>query len=249
MKKIFCFFLLSCFYISSFSQDTINRKDNLGNKQGYWRKLDSTGKKVYDGHFLNNIPIGEFHYYYPNGKLKARSLMTGNGTRSQFTSFFKNGFKMAEGVFVNEKREGLWKFYSEYDGALVSEENYKIGIKEGDEITYYPSGGKSDFISWKNGKKTGSWVQYYQDGKIKLKGMYLDDLREGPVEAFFLSGQKIFTGQYHKGDPDGIWIYYNEKGEITRKESYEKGIRIKLDILIPDTVPEKGIEEEGTERK
>jgi antitoxin component YwqK of YwqJK toxin-antitoxin module len=131
MKPSLLFCLIFFTSIAVFGQDTINKTDVQGKKQGYWIKKDKEGKKIYEGHFIHDRPIGEFRYYYPDGELKAVSLLSDNGKRSRTTTCFKNGKKMAEGLYVNEIRDSTWKFYSEFDNSLVSEEFYKDGKKEG----------------------------------------------------------------------------------------------------------------------
>ena len=86
----------------------MNRKDAAGRKQGYWRKTDKSGMTLYEGNFRNDVPYGEFRYYYPTGQLKAVSQISDSGTRSLTVAYFINGKKMAEGLFINEKRDSLW---------------------------------------------------------------------------------------------------------------------------------------------
>jgi antitoxin component YwqK of YwqJK toxin-antitoxin module len=197
--------------------------DASGKRQGFWRKVDTAGKKIYEGHFRDNIPVGEFRYYYPNGKIKVVSIMSGNGKKARSVAYFPGGKKMAEGIYINEQRDSTWRFYSEYDGQLVSEESYKNGKKEGFSLTYYGGDGIAERSNWKNGVIDGIWEQYYTDGKIKLRGNYRNGLRDGQVRTFFGSGQMMMDGQYSEGDPEGRWFYYDETGKLLKKETYLKG--------------------------
>ncbi len=213
------------------AQDTINVTDAGGKRQGFWRKLDTAGKKVYEGRFRDGIPVGTFTYYYPNGKIKTVNVMSDNGRKARSVSYFPGGGKMAMGNYVNEKRDSIWQFFSEYDSKLLSEENYRNGEKNGFSIVYYGGDGIAEKSNWKDGKMDGKWQQFYTDGKIKIQGNYKDGLRDGQVKTFFDSGQVMMDGQYSQGDPSGTWFYYNEKGEMLKKEYYEKGKLIKTEEI------------------
>ena len=45
-------------------------------------------------------------------------------------TFYKNGNKKVEGYILNNKQNGLWKYYNE-NGIITDEINYKNGIKFG----------------------------------------------------------------------------------------------------------------------
>jgi len=229
MRFLLFFYLLILAIFTGYGQDTINRLDANGKKQGYWCKKDKSGKKIYEGRFADNIPYGEFKYYYPEGSLKAISVISGKGTYAHATTYFRNGKKNAEGNYLNEKRDSTWRFYSEVDATLVSEEFYKEGKKEGKSINYYPGEGKAEMITWKNGIKEGPWETYFPDGKLKLKCAYRNDQKNGPLQAFFPSGRIMLSGQYLNGNALGTWIYYKEKGGIIRQEMYDKGRLVKVD--------------------
>jgi antitoxin component YwqK of YwqJK toxin-antitoxin module len=229
------FFLLLFFLPSVLpAQDTLNRTDRDGKKQGFWQKTDSAGKKIYEGQFRDGIPYGEFRYYYPNGKVKAVSVISGNGKNARTVTFFPGGRKMAEGIYREEKRDSTWRFYSEYDGSLLSEENYKEGKKDGISRTYYGGDGIAELTGWKDGMQEGPWEQYYSDGKLKLKGNYREGLRDGPVTTYFTSGKLLMEGQYVAGNADGTWTYYDETGIPEKREHYQSGSLIRTENLKPE---------------
>ena len=229
MRSFLPFFLLILGIHSVHSQDTINKIDASGRKQGYWIKKDQSGKKIYEGRFQDNIPIGEFKYFYPEGGIKAVSFMSLKGTHAHTVAYFRNGKKNAEGNYLNEKRDSIWRFYSEVDATLVSQEFYKEGKKEGKMYNYYPGEGKAEMTSWKNGIREGPWETYFPNGKVKLKCTYKNELKNGPIQIFFSSGKIMISGQYLNGIAIGTWIYYKESGGILRKETYENGRVIKID--------------------
>lgn len=227
MRYFLIFSLVIIFTLTLPGQDTINKMDSLNLKQGFWRKMDINGKKSYEGQFRDNIPYGVFRYYYPTGQVKAISNFYDSGKQSVTITYFNNGFKMAEGHFINEKRDSLWKFYSEYDGKLVAEEIYLDGKKNGISKTFYADAELAEILTWKNGSREGNWEQYFSDGKLKLKGFYKNDENEGEVTSYYPSGKVLYSGYYHNGLRIGTWIYYDNKGIIEKKEIYKNGMMVK----------------------
>ena len=242
MKQFQVFILILLFTVSGYAQDTVNRKDASGRKQGYWTKSDTAGRKLYEGHFRDDIPYGTFRYYYPGGNLKAISVFSENGKNTKTTTFFSSGKKNAEGSFVNEKKEGLWRFFSEFDEALVSEEPFKEGLKDGVVKTFFPGKGIAEIMTWKNGIREGLWEQYFDDGSHKLHCLYKNDLKEGPVTVYFPNGTIFTAGQYKEGLPDGTWKTFDLDGKLVSTDIYDQGVLIKTDKKPqpqPEPIPEK----------
>lgn len=239
MRSFLLFSFLILIIGNGYCQDTINQTDGNGKKQGYWIKKDKEGKKIYEGQFRHDIPFGEFKYYYPAGGLKAVSKLSDNGKCSYTTTYFQNGRKMAEGKYIDQKKDSTWKFFSEYENVVISEEFYKDGKKEGVSTTFYPDGIVAERATWKNGVRSGLWEQYYTDGKLKLKCAFLDDEKDGQLKTYHMSGRIWLTGQYIKGDADGTWVYMTDKGEIEKKEYFDKGRLVKTEEFIKKESKEK----------
>jgi antitoxin component YwqK of YwqJK toxin-antitoxin module len=229
MVRIFMLITFIIFSCSLVGQDTINSKDLQGRKQGFWRKTDAAGHLVYEGHFKDGRPAGEFRYYYPDGKVKTVSQVSMQGIRASTVSYFPNGRKMASGLYFNEKKDSTWQFFSESNGNVVSEETYKDGVINGMSKVFYPEGGLSEQHFFKQGIRDGLWEQYYLEGKLKLRGAYKAGEKHGPFKTFYTSGQLMISGQYISGHQTGTWTYYNEKGGISKREIYDNGILVKVD--------------------
>jgi antitoxin component YwqK of YwqJK toxin-antitoxin module len=224
MSRFHFILLLFFFTIHTVSgQDTLNRKDAQGRKQGHWIKYDSAGNKAYEGLFKDGVPIGEFRYFFPNGRMRSVTLYSDNGKRATTVSYFPNGMKMAEGRYVKEKKDSIWLFYNQADGSLALEETYRNGVRNGVSRTYYPGGGISGILYWKDGFKDGLWEEYYSNGSIKLHGTFNMNDKEGSYRAFYEAGTPLVIGQYANGHQDGIWTYFDSDGAVSRKETWDKG--------------------------
>ena len=209
-----------------FCQDTVNRNNSLGHKDGFWWKTDKDGHKLYEGHFNDGAPSGEFRYYYPDGKIKTIAMMSADGQLARTVTFSENGRKIASGNYQGEKKDSIWRYYSEYDGVLLSEESYSSGLKEGISKTYYTNCVVAEVVSYKSGKKEGEWIQYFDDGKLKFRGSYVNDEKDGPFFTYFPDGKTAISGSYQAGHKDGVWTFYEENGKVSNSEKYDNGALI-----------------------
>lgn len=222
--SILCLALLSIVATGQELTNTnINKVDSQGRKQGDWKAFDVNGNLKFEGHFVDGLPVGTFTYYYPDGKIRAISEMIDGGKRSHTRIFHNNTRLMAEGNYLEEKKDSTWNYYSDFDGVLLSTENYANGVLEGTVITYYPSGSVAEEIPYKNGLKEGVWKQYFTDGKLKLKATYVNDLLEGLMLVYHQNGVPEISGTYENNFKHGLWFTFNNRGEVIKKETYKNG--------------------------
>ena len=136
-----------------------NQIDSNGYKQGYWKQNHTNGKIRYEGNFVDDKPSGVFKYYDKKGLLKANLEYFDKGVRSSARLYFPDGTEKAIGLFVNEHKYGLWKFFNK-DGQLISEEHYSKGVLDGDYKVFYANGQLLEDSFYTNGLKEGASKQY-----------------------------------------------------------------------------------------
>lgn len=211
----------------------INKSDELGRRQGFWRVYDGNGNLKFEGTFAHDNPVGEFKYFFPNGKTKALVNNLDSGRVSYVKMFYQNGQLMATGKYSGQQKDSAWYYYSEIDGTLVSEEHYSEGVGEGIWKSYYPSGQVAEEYTYVGGKKEGEWIQYFSDGIIKSRGNYLDGQLDGLYVIYHLNGKVQVSGTYSMSKKTGAWVYLSEIGELEKREEYKNG------ALIMQYIPEK----------
>ena len=59
-----------------------------------------------------------------------------------------------------------------------------------------------------NDKKIGRWTEYFDNGKRKNTGLYVDGLEHGKWYYWYKSGKKEKIGVYQNGKKDGLWKGY-----------------------------------------
>ncbi len=202
---------------------TINQTDSNNLKQGKWGKTYANGRINYEGQFKNDKPYGEFKHYYISSALKAITNYSPDGVVAHTTTFYENSLPMAEGKYINQKKDSVWNFFSEFDGKLISEETYKKGELNGISKTFYPeSGNVAESIKYKNGLKQGDIKKYFPEGSIMTEGFYKNNLLDGDFTLYFPEGNIQLKGKYLKGQQIGNWQYFDEEGNAISEDEFKE---------------------------
>lgn len=206
--------------VAAFAQ---NKTDASGKKQGHWIKLDDDKKKIYEGNFVDNVPVGKFTYYYDTGIPWSITIFSNNGKVAHTQMFDAGGLLTGEGKYVNQKKDSLWKFYNR-EGKLLSIENYVNGVKNGVAIVYYSNGEMAEEKNWKNGVLDGLCKKYFESGQLKFQRNYVNDKVEGKAMFYYPSGKLNIEGVYKNDLKEGAWNYYKEDGTLERTDIYLNGL-------------------------
>lgn len=215
--------------------DTINKTDSQGKKQGKWvRYHENTGKIRYTGQFKDDKPIGVFKHYYDSGELQARLIYHHNGINASANLFHKNGKKMAVGYYTHMHRDSTWLFFNEKE-ELVAKEQYVDTLKEGVWIVYnVVKDTIAEIVTYKNDKKNGKSKTYFDNGQVETIVTFKDGKENGFFEVYYEHGTKYILGAYKNGLRFGKWYFFDErgyekytveydaKGELTNKEEIEE---------------------------
>lgn len=207
MKKIIAVVFGCIFPIIAFSQNVgqhgdtvINFTDINGNKQGKWVKRYDNGIVRYKGFFIDDRPVDTFYRYHPDGSLKARQIFEENGS-SQVKIYWENGRLAAKGSFnAKEEKIGNWLYF-------------------------FPEGGVSSELSYKNGDIDGKKIQYLRNGQVLTESTYEDDIKNGKYIFYFHNGNKRLLGFYKDGHRHGEFIYYLPDGTIDERGIYKNNMR------------------------
>jgi antitoxin component YwqK of YwqJK toxin-antitoxin module len=225
---LFLFFICSFVSVNAFTvaQDSSNRTDPQGRKQGYWIKSEE-GRKKYEGQFRNDKPFGKFTYYHTNGKVKAITNYSLDGQIARTKMFDTDGLLEAEGKFLDKQKDSTWIFYFKGGATISSTEEWKNGKKDGMVKTYYPSGKLSTECPFVNDQPHGLCKEYFTTGTIKKEYTYEHGLLEGTFKIYHLNGLPDAVGKYQKSLKVGDWVEYLENGKIKTRRTFRGGILYK----------------------
>jgi hypothetical protein len=234
----------------SVAQDAPNITDASGKKQGHWIKYDQAHKKIYDGNFKDNYPVGKFTYYYDSGIPWAVTVFHNNGKIAYTKMFDAGGNITGEGKYLDEKKDSIWKFYNR-DGKLISEESYINEKKNGISKVYYSNGQLAEEKMWKNGLADGKWKKYFENGIVKYDGQCKNDKVEGQVKFYQTNGKVDAEGNYLNDLKEGVWKYYREDGTLKAKDTFIKGrsCNPNKDVITKEEEEKQKKQYEGSEIK
>lgn len=206
-------------FLPTFVFSQINQTDSKGLKQGLWQKKQTNGKLIYEGNFKDDKPVGEWKRFHPGGQIKA--LMTYKGDTA-FTQLFDEWHKKeAEGMYVNQKKEGTWIYFSK--GRKIQEENFLGGVKNGVSRKFYETGEVLEESDWKNGVQEGNYQVMYKNGQPYLQCKMANNLRNGLCIIYFQNGKQELIANYKNSLRHGEWKYNDENGNYKYSLFYNEG--------------------------
>lgn len=203
-------------------RERVNRVDKSGEKQGIFREYYASGQIKKEVHYLDN----QLHGYYRE--------FDGNGNLITAVRY-ERGNIVEE---IDEDIKELLDMKSTYDeqGRIIFTGGYKNGIPVGVHRFYDTTGAVqnsylynelgqkiSEGIIDEQGRRTGSWTDYYPTGEIKAKGFYKSSMRTGKWTFYYRAGGIEQTGRYERGKYSGKWIWYYPNGNVWREENYFNG--------------------------
>ncbi len=96
----------------------------------------------------------------------------GNKTIYKETMFFQNEKTFIEGTYnPQQQRNGIWTSWFE-NGKKNSQGIFVNGKEDGKYTVWYPNGNLHYVGQYKNGKKTGTWKFYDESGKLLNEKTY-----------------------------------------------------------------------------
>lgn len=201
---------------------TFNNTDASGKKQGKWTKTYSNGVPRYEGQFKNNMPYGDFKYYYESGSIKAVNSFSPDGIICRSKNYHENGKLKAIGKYIKQKKDSTWTYYSEIDEVVILKENYKHGVLTGTVTAYYPENKKiAELTTYENGEKNGEFKKYFADGTIMAEGYFTKGLPDKAFVSYYPNGKTKVKGKYKNGLRVGEWKYYDEKGKSITEDEFK----------------------------
>lgn len=105
---------------------------------------------LFAGALIDGKRQGEWRYYQPHLK----------------------GYKLLEGAYKDDKREGVFKKYYESGNQLMYIETYQNNLPHGAFTWWYPDGQVESKRFFTQGKPTGTWEFYDGDGKLIRRERY-----------------------------------------------------------------------------
>lgn len=248
-----------------------------GKKNGIWRHWDILGREIGKGEYDHGTGMATI--WYPMGNPRSIEYFK-NGRRDGISKlYYKSGQLHRVQEYKDGKTSGIHKEYApdgtlDYsavnDHGIVDRNWYKTGMPRIDQsaeksLSWDKAGlvtfeGFYDIRKCPNCRREGLYKEYYDNGKIKLKGEFRNGKKVGTWTGYNEDGTKAYEQDYDRDDyavltyfhPNGQksaqgesvkhsfvkiarWDYWDENGNHIKTERYYKGRLVMIDGQPVDT--------------
>lgn len=179
-----------------------------GKPDGYWKTYNDKGILIAEGNRLNFELDSTWNFYNDSAKLILQ-INYKEGKKDGIRRTFRKD-EVVEENFSNDIKQGLTITYFP-DGKIKQTVNFTNGVEDGIAREFSHDGTIISLIEYrkgfivdreninrvdKNGLKQGRWKYFYDDGKVKLEGIYRDDKRNGYFKEYDDKGMLIDIAKY-----------------------------------------------------
>lgn len=179
-----------------------------GKPDGYWKTYNDKGYLIAEGNRVNFMLDSTWNFYDDTSKLVLQ-INYKDGKKEGIRRTFRPD-EILEESFSNDIKQGPTITYYT-DGKIKKVVNFNNGFEDGMAREYSRDGTIIALIEYrrgfivdreninrvdKNGLKQGRWKYFYDDGKVKLEGIYRDDKRNGYFKEYDDKGMLIDVAKY-----------------------------------------------------
>jgi antitoxin component YwqK of YwqJK toxin-antitoxin module len=186
-----------------------------GKRTGPWITWYPDGKTQTKMVYSNDKPDGTYSRWYPGGVME-ETFVYNNGWRDgPFGKWYSNGNKREEGIYSLERKEGQWTCWDE-QGRVLSVRNYMTDKKNG-LCTDYTEEKKVEEIYYVNGKRTGLYSKWYENGNLKESGQFVNDKHDSLRQKWYSGGAPEEEVFYLHGKEQGaakLWYANGKRKEV-----------------------------------
>ena len=190
-----------------------------GNEKGTWKYFSDDSKIAKEENYDKGALEGAVKTYDPEGKIYSEHFIK-KGKIYSFKYYDKTGAVIAQGEAKKDKLNFV--NYSAFRNKIV-EGVLDNGKGTGPWKYFYENGQLEYEVNFDNGEKNGIQKYYYKNGKLSNEGKFVDGKREGFYKSYYKNGKVNSMGYYHEGELHGEWQYFYANGKLKGTEYYYNG--------------------------
>lgn len=179
-----------------------------GQPDGYWKTYNERGVLISEGNRKNFMLDSTWNFYNDSAHLVLQ-INYKEGKKDGIRRTFRPD-EILEENFVADIKNGLSVILYP-DGKIKKTVNFTNGFEDGISREYSPDGTIIALIEYrkgfivdreninrvdKKGQKQGRWKYFYDDGKLKVEGIYRDDKKNGYFKEYDEKGMLIDIAKY-----------------------------------------------------
>lgn len=167
---------------ASTDQDTLNRVDDMGRKQGYWRFVAPATEKagypdgalVEEGRYSGGKRVGLWRRYWPNGKVMSEITYQMGRPKGAYTTYYPNGRVEEQGTWDLDRNTGKFQRWHP-NGQLAQDFVFNAyGVRDGEQKYYHENGKLAVQVKIEEGKEDGTLKRYTADGQLQQVAEFND---------------------------------------------------------------------------
>ncbi|NOQ71771.1 MAG: hypothetical protein GQ574_07215 [Crocinitomix sp.] len=187
---------------------------------GKWVEYAPNGQLILESNFKNTEPDGEWRYWYPNGQLMKIVQRTDSLDLLLLQAYDRDG---TQKIFDGH---GEFKQPNPNDTSESVFAEYHDGVFHGTYIKYFDNGKISVEGQFKNGKLEGNWIHYYYFYDKRFIRNFQNGEEHGCFYRFYTNGDTTEIRCFINGLEHGVTKNMNSQtGEITFIEPWDMGKR------------------------
>jgi antitoxin component YwqK of YwqJK toxin-antitoxin module len=215
----------------------------LDQQDSVYREWFENGKLAVQGQYDMNEPIGQWTYYYQDGREKSVEEMRDkvnhvlsfwlpdslhtqiiiNGT-GELTTFYTTGTVKEWYNYTDGLKNGPFEELSIYGYNMLSG-FFKNGEKDSTWTYAYYTGDKEKISNYKNGVLNGEYNYFYDMGQLNVHGYYKDGKKYGKWTWYTNKGTRDMEGFFENDLQNGDWTYWYPTGEISYNAHFKEGLK------------------------
>jgi len=90
------------------------------------------------------------------------------------------------------------------------------------ETTWYPHKKVQMMGEYKENKRDGKWIYYYENGNVWSEGFFKNGKSDGKRVTHYENGHIFYIGFYQEDRRVGTWKFFDEKGKFLKSVDYDK---------------------------
>lgn len=120
------------------------------------------------------------------------------------------------------------------NGVPKARQEYKDGKRHGQRMKWYENGQVMQISFYEDGELHGLMEEWYENGLKMAQGNYGNGMLQGVVRRWHISGELEAEYPYKDGELHGILIQWSRQGRMISKKEYEDGkIKARLALDLP----------------
>lgn len=134
----------------------------------------------------------------------------------------KKVYRIAYYNEVNLEKDSIWTWYYE-NGKKMQEVSSFNGNRNGPATTWWENGKIKSQGNYIEGKETGLWKYWDSTGNLEIEITAKEGKHHGRYTEYYTDGIKKVEGFYVNGLQNGIFYFWDKDGALIEKKIYNMG--------------------------